>query len=150
MFLLELMFFWGVTRLVILQDIGGNVVHERDSIKSRDVQIICELVKTLWICLSAPMHLTCQWYLEVGWSQVWKLGDASFDNVNHGEVDLTPSSRKENMRWTSRCYKGHTSDSMVVLGLTTLELINYLLRPRHLWTLLVICWSVLSLYCYAL
>ena len=67
---------------------------------------------------------TCQWYLDAVWSQVWKLGDASFRQCKSWWSWLTPSSLKENIEgglkthpriWRcgpAGCYKGHTTRTL--------------------------------------
>jgi len=97
--------------------------------------ILCEWTLNLQacqnVCRSAYLCWcvwTCQWYLDAVWSQVWKLGDASFRQCKSWWSRLTPSSWKENIEgglkthpciWRcgpAGCYKGpYHSDSMVVL-----------------------------------
>src|SRR5882724_8364808 len=84
----------------ILQDVGGKRhPHERDSMKSRDDQIICELVKMF---ADLPIHTNVSGLVNDIWMQFdlkyenWVM--LPLDNVNHGEVDRLLALEKRILR----------------------------------------------------
>src|SRR5882724_8323401 len=84
----------------ILQDVGGkHHPHERDSMKSRDDQTICELVKMfvdLPICTIASGLVNNIWMQFDLKYENWVT--LPFDNVNCGEVDQLPALKKRILR----------------------------------------------------
>src|SRR5882724_3151940 len=84
----------------VLQDVGGkHHPHERDSVKSRDDQIICELVKTiadLPICAVACGLVNDIWMRFDLKYENWVT--LPFDNVNCGEVNRLPALEKRILR----------------------------------------------------